>query len=749
MKSIKRKFNIFGILLVFTMMVGLLIQYLYLNNEIIGDRKLILRQSNEHLSHQVTSNIKYHSQYAVSAAEFIAMNGWSEEKILEYFQGLADNNPTIKYIYFGRPDNKLIITGNYSPPGSYDLRQRDWYKGALEKNGVFVSDIYSDIIDNNLVVAISKPVYNKQGKFLGVVALDIGIEKIIEIVQDSTIKGTGYSFLIDGKGNIIAHSNYEYKPGTELKKLDTLAQGIHNKIKEEKIGQIETEFDKVRGYLSFEPVENTDWTIGNFLSLTEFRDHNWDLWRIFLITLGLALIVFYTFTYLQRVNFINPVDKLDKDIRVIGISENIGYRLPIVDKDPFKHLRTTINEILNRTQEYFEQTEQDSEEIMAQNEELEASYGQLAAIEQELRQQYDKLLESEKELVYLSYHDQLTGLYNRRFFEEELSRLDVPRNLPISLVMADVNGLKLINDSFGHKAGDDLLKNISKIIKEGCREDDIIARLSGDEFVIVLPRTDEIQAEAIVERLKSIQLKDEFLKEKNMNMELSISFGVGTKYAKDINMQDVLKLAEDRMYTHKLFVGPSMRSRTIETIIKALYEKNRREEQHSTRVSILCQDIGVKLGMNEDRIKELESVGLLHDIGKIAINETILDKPGKLTEDEWEQIKKHPEIGYRILSTVNEMSQIAEYVLYHHERYDGKGYPKGLKGEEIPLVSRIISVADAYDAMASDRPYRNALSEEEIVKELIKNSGTQFDPKIVRILVEEVLGFEWKEEKND
>ncbi len=293
--------------------------------------------------------------------------------------------------------------------------------------------------------------------------------------------------------------------------------------------------------------------------------------------------------------------------------------------------------------------------------------------------------QTEEKIVYLSFHDRLTGLYNRRFFEEELKRLDVARNYPLTLVMADVNGLKLINDSFGHAIGDELLINVAEVLRKGCRRDDIIARLGGDEFVILLPKTDTLETEQILKRINTLALQ-----EKVGSIEISISFGYETKrhYAEDI--LELFKKAEDYMYKRKLFEGPSMRGKTIETIIRTLHEKNKREEQHSYRVSALCESMGQALSLPEGEIQELKNVGLLHDIGKIAIDENILNKPGKLTKDEWEEIKRHPEIGYRILSTVNGMSEMAEYVLTHHERWDGLGYPRGLKGEELPSSPELL-----------------------------------------------------------
>ncbi|EPY2283376.1 HD domain-containing phosphohydrolase [Clostridium sporogenes] len=342
--------------------------------------------------------------------------------------------------------------------------------------------------------------------------------------------------------------------------------------------------------------------------------------------------------------------------------------------------------------------------------------------------------EMENKLEYLSYHDQLTGLYNRRFFEKELKRLDVEKNLPLTIVMADVNGLKLVNDSFGHAAGDELLEKVAEVIKKGCRSNDIIARLGGDEFVILLPKTDIYETEQIVKNINALALKETV-----SAVNISISFGYGTKKKEGEKIEEILKKAEDYMYKKKLFESPSMRGKTIGAIISTLHEKNKREEEHSHRVSMLCQDMGNALGVTERETEELKTIGLLHDIGKIAIEENILNKREELTEDEWQEIKRHPEIGYRILNTVNDMLEIAEYVLYHHERWDGKGYPKGLKGEEIPLQSRIITIVDAYDAMTSQRSYRNALQEKIAIEELKINSGTQFDPELVRIFIEKVL----------
>ncbi|QBP43132.1 diguanylate cyclase [Paenisporosarcina antarctica] len=369
-----------------------------------------------------------------------------------------------------------------------------------------------------------------------------------------------------------------------------------------------------------------------------------------------------------------------------------------------------------------------NEELAVQNKEKDKRSEELIFANKELAFQNE-------EISYLSYHDQLTGLYNRRFYEEELKRLDTPRNLPLTILIGDLNSLKLINDFFGHAMGDELLKKTAEIIKQGCRADDIVSRIGGDEFVILLPKTNAFEAQVIIKRILELASL-----EKAGLIDISISFGYETKKHKEDKIQEVFKKADKHMYTFKLFESPKIRGNTVDMIIKAFQDKNKRLEQHSQRVSKLCERMGQVLGMFDYQIEELATVGLLHDIGKIAINENILNKPGKLTVDEWKEIKRHSEIGYRILSTANDMSKMADYVLAHHERWDGKGYPRGLKENEIPFESRIIAIADAYDAMTSERTYSIALSAEAALVELQKNAGIQFDPELVTVFIEKALG---------
>jgi diguanylate cyclase (GGDEF)-like protein/PAS domain S-box-containing protein len=341
---------------------------------------------------------------------------------------------------------------------------------------------------------------------------------------------------------------------------------------------------------------------------------------------------------------------------------------------------------------------------------------------------------AEEEILYISYHDQLTGVYNRRFFEEEMHRMDTSRNMPLSLIMADVNGLKLTNDAFGHGKGDALLKRLAEILVHNCRAGEIISRLGGDEFVILMPGTTAQDAEQVVKRIQK-SCNDELFN----SISLSMSFGWDEKKHADEPLSSLFKRVEDYMYSHKLVESPSVRGKMFETIIKTLHEKNKREERHSSRVSLYCEAIGNAMKLNTREVEGLKMAGWLHDIGKIAVDERILNKKGRLSQEEWFEVRKHPEVCYSILSSVNELSELANCVLAHHERYDGKGYPKGLMGEQIPIGARIIAVADSYDAMTTARTYCPMLTKKDATAELLKHAGTQFDPEVVQVFVNQVL----------
>ncbi len=338
--------------------------------------------------------------------------------------------------------------------------------------------------------------------------------------------------------------------------------------------------------------------------------------------------------------------------------------------------------------------------------------------------------EAEAKIRHISFHDQVTGLFNRAYFEEELERLDTARQLPLSILIGDVNGLKLINDAFGHSEGDRFLARIAKTLQRVCRQEDLVARWGGDEFIILLPQTDEKAAEALIDRIRSAQAEDD-----DELLMVSMALGVATKTQPDQPVDRVIREAENRMYQNKLLESQSFRSAVISSLESTLWERSNETEEHTRRMQIWAVRLGRKMGLSENRQDELRLLTSLHDIGKIAIPDHILNKPGPLSAEEWVIMKRHAEIGYRIASASSDLLPIANGILTHHEWWDGSGYPQGLVGEEIPVTARIVAVVDAYDVMRHDRPYRKALSHEEAVGELQRGAGSQFDPQIVALFL--------------
>jgi len=338
--------------------------------------------------------------------------------------------------------------------------------------------------------------------------------------------------------------------------------------------------------------------------------------------------------------------------------------------------------------------------------------------------------QSEAKIRYLGFHDKLTGLYNRAFLEEEIKRVDTLRQLPISIIMGDLNNLKLINDTYGHASGDRLIKEAADIFRKSCRDEDIVARWGGDEFVVLLPQTDRAESEDIIKRINA------YLEQEAGELQVSISLGTAAKTDIEEDLMVVLGRAEDRMYKNKIASRKSARSSVLAAFLSSLREKSSETEEHVQRMSSLAADFAQKIGLSSSEQDRLYLLTQMHDIGKIAVPEEILNKTEELSDEEWEIIKKHTETGFRITSNIEDFAHISSEILHHHECWDGSGYPEGISGKDIPLLSRMLTIVDSYDVMISGRPYKKALTRAEALAELKRFAGVQFDPELVEKFIE-------------
>nr|WP_243429129.1 diguanylate cyclase [Clostridium pascui] len=342
--------------------------------------------------------------------------------------------------------------------------------------------------------------------------------------------------------------------------------------------------------------------------------------------------------------------------------------------------------------------------------------------------------QAEESIKKLAYKDSLTGLYNRTYFDEKMIMIEenITEYAPVSIISIDLDGLKIVNDTFGHKSGDDFLKAAANIIAKAFRKTDVIARVGGDEVCIILPKSNN--KVALKKRSDILELIENHNKE-NPSTLISMSIGTATTRRSE-SMYDVYKRADDNMYEYKLAQATSPKSKVIDLLVAALAERDYMASGHGERLAKMGEIMADKVGLDDDIRRNLIVLAKVHDLGKVGIPDQILFKKGKLTEEEYKRMKEHVKIGWEIAHRSKELENMAELILHHHECWDGKGYPNGLKGNDIPIECRILNIIDAYDTMISDRPYQKGISKEEAIEELIRCSGTQFDPQLLREFIE-------------
>lgn len=337
-----------------------------------------------------------------------------------------------------------------------------------------------------------------------------------------------------------------------------------------------------------------------------------------------------------------------------------------------------------------------------------------------------ELRRAEKKIKYLKFHDSLTELYNRTYLEKVLGNVYRERNLPLNFIICDLNGLKLVNDAFGYREGDKLLKRVAKILKYCARKEDIVARWGGDEFFILLPRSTGAEVEDVVYKIRNICSNT-----RDQKIPLNISIGIATRDDSRQDFREIIKEAEDNMYTNKLLERKSIYNSILASLERMLWEKSHETKEHAERLKELIIKLGKSINLPQNKLDELVLLSTLHDIGKVAVPDSILLKKGKLNREEWKVIRRHPEIGYNIAKSTPQIAMVADDILAHHEWWDGSGYPQGLKGDDIPINSCITSIVDAYDVMISGRPYKDPIPEEEAKRELVRYAGVQFNPLLV------------------
>ncbi len=358
--------------------------------------------------------------------------------------------------------------------------------------------------------------------------------------------------------------------------------------------------------------------------------------------------------------------------------------------------------------------------------------------------------------------DSVTGLFNHRAVHQRLDNALAraeKRTVPVSIIMMDLDNFKLFNDTYGHPAGDCILKRVATILREECDKTDIVGRYGGDEFLAVLPDSEPERAFAVAERLSARMAAEGFRKDGDeRTVPVALSFGIASFPRDSASRHELLTIADSNLYTAKdtgqRVMGTTQERRlyrqlrsessfeVLDVMVTAVDNKDRYTRRHSDDVTKYALWIAEELGLSEETMRVIRLGGLLYDVGKIGVPDEVLRKPGRLTDEEYTLMKRHAEFGSYIVSAIPGMESIVPIVRSHHERWDGKGYPDGLAGEEAPLLGRLVAVADAVSAMTTTRPYRKAMDWEAALEEVRRNIGSQFDPTMAEAFLRVARGRE-------
>lgn len=600
----------------------------------------------------------------------------------------------------------------------YDPRTRDWYISAKESGKSTYSKAYKPISVEDIAISSVMPVYDDGGKLYGVLASHITMSIIDDYLKDIAAGKNTIAVIVEKEtGELISNSmginNYSFGNNHEINRFHI--QDTNNRALMEAYESYESSGSKsikIKGekenfYVNIEEYqsEGLNWIFITSMSDDAFTNGIYRSANMALILIMCALVLSFLI-YMKFTNkFLMPIDDL------IETTDNFANgdfekRAEVLRNDELG----TITESFNRMADTMHQLVNNLEEKVQER-------------TLELDKTNSELRDNVEQIRYLSYHDSLTGLYNRLYFEKFLKKIDKDENLPISIIFGDVNGLKLTNDIFGHSAGDELLNKSAEILKNACRSNDVVARMGGDEFAVILPRTDEQAAKNIIERVKN-----ELSKERISAIKCSMSLGSSTKSDQSQDLVRTMEYAEEIMYKDKTVNRDKVNSELINTIIKTLHSSYPREKEHATNVSKLSTDLARALELKEREVRKVRKAAFLHDIGKIAFKEEIINRKDVLNSDKV-NIEQHATAGYRILNLFENTMDLAEGVISHHEKWDGTGFPNGLKGEEIPVMARIISIAETYDALTNPM-FNISMTKEEALAEIKKYSGINFDPAI-------------------
>lgn len=586
-------------------------------------------------------------------------------------------------------------------PVGISVRERNYFQAALEGRP-YVSDVLAGKITGRNFLIFSSPVFDYNNQLNGLVFASVSVDTLAFIMGGFHPSESSKGYLLDDKGSIIAASRMDAADRNTIKNNQGFLRA-KNKM---------SGIDIYEDHQGRQVIGTYQWLPEyNVIILCEideaealapyYQQIHYLLWGAVLV-----LITTLFLTWLLALNLGQPIVYLSMAAQRV---QNHDYSQPIPEQgylaSPLEMRRSCV-----------------------------AFNSMMATIREHVSLLHSSnlaLSQAESKYRLLSTRDQLTGLYNRTYFETQWDRLTAAQQVPLSLVVCDVDGLKLINDTLGHQAGDELIRAFARLLADSFRPEDIIARIGGDEFIVLLTDASEITVRTCLDKLAtSLGLYN------TLRPELPIAASTGSATAtQHQQLSQLLNQADDIMYQHKEKNRKKTRQTLLSTLIQTAELRDHQYTAHADAIRRWSALIGEKLQLTQREMQQLSLAAQYHDVGKVGIAKDILTKPGPLTEKDWLEIKRHPEIGSRIAKAIPELFNVSDFIAAHHERWDGTGYPCGIGGSTIPLLSRIIAITDAYDAMQRTTPYRQAKTTEEAQAELRRCSGSQFDPELVQVFL--------------
>lgn len=621
--------------------------------------------------------------------------------MLNDFQaGLASSKEFEGYAFVDQSGKTVVDT--VAQPGT-DVKNRDYFRLGMAGQSV-ITGILTGRATGRKIVILAKPVFDYQNEIRGIVFGTVTLQKLDGIIQNLEFGTTGKAYLVDEQGTVLAKSS----PGD--------GQDI-SLAEDEGYRQAKTGISGAKRYINqagrpvvgaYQWIPERNWGIIFEVEQAEVLAPLYDI--LIRALLGSLIILFLALCVARLI-----AKNIEKPIAMLFVA------LQRTQKGEYEHA------VPEREFQFA------PAEIRGLCNAFNIMLGTIHAHVKLLHNINEALSVAESKYRTLSIRDQLTQLYNRTYYEAELERLQALQQ-PVAVVVCDVDGLKLVNDTLGHKAGDGLIKTAARLLMDSFPPTATVARIGGDEFVVLLPNvtTESMRAQV----LALYQRVDEH-NHRQPGHPLFLSTG-GVAAKPPFELEEMVSEADNYMYQEKERNRSRNRRWLLAAFMKTVAEYDDRYLEHLEGVKKWSQLLGRALKLDDLQMRQIELVAQYHDVGKIGVDRHILTKAEPLNEQEWEEIRLHPGIGGRLAKTVPDLQACAELIISHHERWDGEGYPNRLKGEEIPLVSRIVAIADAYDSMQRHTSYRRGRSPEAARQELENCSGSQFDPELVRIFLRAV-----------